>query len=37
MRLAKRNLAAQNIGNAIEKKRKSHLRAGIRPLAAGVA
>jgi len=37
MKLQKRNLAAGNIGNVIDKKRKNHLRAGIRPLAAGVA
>ena len=37
MALAKRNLAAKNIGEAIDKKRKRHLRAGIKPLADGVA
>ena len=37
MALQKRNLAAKNIGECIDKKRKRHLRAGIRPLAAGVA
>jgi len=37
MALQKRNLAAGNIGNVIDKKRKNHLRAGIRPLADGVA
>jgi hypothetical protein len=37
MKLQKRNLAAKNIGDVIEKKRKRHLRSVIRPLASGVA
>jgi len=37
MALAKRNLAAKNIGECLDKKRKRHLRSGVRPLAAGVA
>ena len=37
MAVAKRNLAAGNIGNCLEKKRRNHLRAGVRPLANGVA
>jgi len=37
MKLQKRNLAAGNIGNVIDKKRKNHLRSGLKPLADGVA
>jgi len=37
MKLQKRNLAAQNIVAVIEKKRRNHLRAVVRPLADGVA
>jgi len=37
MALQKRNLAAGNLGNVIDKKLKRHLRAGVKPLAAGVA
>ena len=37
MKLQKRNLAAKNIEAVLEKKRKRHMRAVIRPLAAGVA
>jgi len=37
MALAKRNLAAKNIADVLDKKRKRHLRSGVRPLADGVA
>jgi len=37
MALAKRNLAAKNIADCLDKKRKRHLRSGVRPLAEGVA
>jgi len=37
MALQKRNLAAKNIGDVIDKKRKRNLRSGIKPLADGVA
>jgi len=37
MALAKRNLAAKNIHDVLDKKRKKHLRSGVRPLADGVA
>jgi hypothetical protein len=37
MKLQKRNLAAKNIEAVLEKKRKRHMRAVVRPLAAGVA
>jgi hypothetical protein len=34
---AKRNVSAANLGNVLDKKRRNHLRAGVRPLAKGVA
>jgi hypothetical protein len=37
MKQQKRNMAAKNIGDVLEKKRKRHLRSVIRPLASGVA
>jgi hypothetical protein len=37
MAQAKRNLATKNVVEVIDKKRRNHLRAGLRPLADGVA
>jgi hypothetical protein len=34
---ARRDIAAANLGNAIDKKRKNHLRSGLRPIAHDVA
>ena len=34
---ARKKVAATNLGNVLEKKRKTHLRSGVRPLARGVA
>ena len=34
---ARKKVASSNLGNILEKKRKSHLRSGVRPLARGVA
>lgn len=34
---SRRNLTASNLGNLINKKRRQHLRSGIKPLAKGVA
>jgi len=37
MKKARTKVAAANMCNALENKRKRHLRAGVRPLAKGVA
>jgi hypothetical protein len=37
MKLQKRNMAAKNIADVLDKKRRKHMRAVIRPLADGVA
>jgi hypothetical protein len=34
---ARRDIAAANLGNCLDKKRKSHLRSGLKPIAADVA
>jgi hypothetical protein len=34
---ARRNIAAANLGNCLDKKKKRHLRAGMKPIAADVA
>jgi hypothetical protein len=35
--VARKKVAAANLGNCIDKKRKNHLRSGLKPLAKGVA
>jgi hypothetical protein len=34
---ARRDIAAANLGNCLDKKRKNHLRSGLKPIAADVA
>jgi hypothetical protein len=34
---SRRNIAATNLGNVLDKKRRNHLRAGLKPIAADVA
>jgi hypothetical protein len=36
-KLARRNVAAANMGEVLDKKRRKHLKAGLKPLADGVA
>jgi hypothetical protein len=36
-KLARRNVAAANMGEILDKKRRKHLKAGLKPLADGVA